>query len=61
MFDIENNWNVIENENKVYSIDIEDDDEEPENEITLALQDLIEDFCIFLSENTRKCLRIFWI
>lgn len=62
MFDIENNWNVIENENRVYSIDIEEDydDEELENEITLAFQDLINDFCIFLSDNTKKCLRIFW-
>ena len=28
MFDIDNNWNIIENEHKVYPIDIEDNFDE---------------------------------
>jgi len=65
MFDIDNNWNIIENEHKVYSIDIEenfdeDNYEEPDNEISLAFHDLIKDFYHFLSDYTKRCLRVFW-
>lgn len=63
MFDIDNNWNIVDENKEVHSIDISSEEnyenDDNYNEITMPFQEFVNDIYTFLCDTTKNCLRFF--